>query len=192
VFQRLCETHDNIELDVFSSFGLYGWQEKDEQFKPLFDELDAHPKINNHGAQPNDVVREALTKSHIFAYPSIWEETSCLCLMEAMSAGCLCVHSSYGALFETAANLTVMYQYNENLNNHAGIFYDLLNHSIENINNEALVNKTKSQKIYADHFYNIDLKATQWESLITSLLHLPRHIEGRSVTIDTTSFLPRL
>ena len=38
-----------------------------------------------HGFKPNDVVRKALSEAHIFAYPSIWVETSCISAIEAMS-----------------------------------------------------------------------------------------------------------
>ena len=33
VFEKLTEKYDNIHLDVYSSFKLYGWGEKDDQFK---------------------------------------------------------------------------------------------------------------------------------------------------------------
>jgi hypothetical protein len=72
-----------------------------------------HPKIRYHGTQPNAAVREALTRAHVFAYPSVWPETSCLCLIEAMSAGLVCVHSNLGALFETAAHWTQIYPFHE-------------------------------------------------------------------------------
>ena len=44
-------------------------------------------------------------------YPNTFKETSCLCLIEAMSAGCVCVHSSLGALPDTSNGLTCMYEY---------------------------------------------------------------------------------
>ena len=31
VFEKLCETHDDIELDVYSSFKIYGWEERSEE-----------------------------------------------------------------------------------------------------------------------------------------------------------------
>jgi len=92
VFIELCKKHDNIELDVFSSFNIYGWEESDKPFEKLFDMCRDHPKINYHGAQPNDVVRESLKQTHILAYPSIWMECNSRSVIEAMSAGALCVH----------------------------------------------------------------------------------------------------
>ena len=86
VFQRIAEKHKNVHLDVYSSFDIYGWGARDNDYKEVFKILDDHPNATNHGAKPHAEVVEALKKSHIFAYPSTWAETGCLALMEAMSA----------------------------------------------------------------------------------------------------------
>ena len=169
VFEHLAQQYENIELDIFSSFELYGWKERDEQYKELFEKAEAHPKINYHGSQPNDVVRKALGKAHIFAYPSIWPETSCMCLMEAMSAGLLCVHPNYAALPETAANWTYMYQWNEDLNTHANMFARHLAECIQLYNTDAMQQRLKMQKMYADSFYSWESRALQWEMMLSRM-----------------------
>lgn len=183
VFDKLSQEHDDIELDVFSSFKLYGWEERDTQFQELFKRLQDHPKVNYHGTVSNEEVRKHLVDSHIFAYPSIWQETSCLCLMEAMSAGLLCAHPNFGALPETAANWTYMYQFNENINEHASMFYTVLKTVINDIkayNDTEYVSKYRPQKAYADVFYNWELIKMQWESLLVSLKDEPRGISKHS------------
>jgi UDP-glucose:(glucosyl)LPS alpha-1,2-glucosyltransferase len=37
VFEKLTETHKDIHLDVFSSFEMYGWKDRDNQYAELFD-----------------------------------------------------------------------------------------------------------------------------------------------------------
>jgi len=81
VFDQISKMYDNVHLDVYSSFNAYGWPERDEPYKELFKMIDDHPKMTNHGFVPNKEVREALKNAHIFAYPSIWQETSCIALM---------------------------------------------------------------------------------------------------------------
>lgn len=173
VFQKLCEKHNNLELDVFSSFELYGWKERDEQYKPLFDACESDPKITYHGTRVNSEVIKALQQAHIFAYPSIWPETSCLAMMEAMSAGCVCVHSNYGALPETAANWSHMYHFNEDRQEHAKIFYTVLSNAIDDIkeNSSEFGNRLRTQKSYADIFYAWKPnRVMQWTALLHMLL----------------------
>ena len=176
VFAKLAEKYDNIELDVYSSFKLYGWEDRDKPYEELFEACRNHPKINYHGTVSNEELREGLKQAHIFAYPSTWVETSCLCLMEAMSAGLLCVHSNLGALYETGANWTSMYQFIEDPNDHAAHFYKHLDDAITYLNNEAIQSRIASQKGYADVFYNWDIRAQQWAALLQSLVNEPREI----------------
>lgn len=176
VFQKLCEKYDNIELDVYSSFKLYGWEDQDKQFEPLFEACKADPKINYHGTVSNEVLRENLKSAHIFAYPSTWPETACICLMEAMSAGLLCVHPNFAALYETAANWTNMYQWHEDPNQHASHFYAALDASIDSLSHEGVQSRLLSQKSYANVFYNWQLRSFQWEQFLVSMLNEPREL----------------
>jgi glycosyltransferase involved in cell wall biosynthesis len=180
VFAKLCEKYDNLHLDLFSSFKLYGWPERDEQFKQVFDFADNHPKITNHGVVSNERVREYLGAAHIFAYPSIWPETSCLALIEAMSAQLNCIHPNYGALYETGANWTTQYPWHEDPQEHAKIFYTVLDAVIPNIDHEGWMSRLQSQKVYTDAFYNWGLRAKQWEGLLSSVINSKEPTEIRS------------
>lgn len=174
VIEGICQVYDNITLDVYSSFQAYGWPERDEPYKQLFERCIKHPNINYHGYQPNSVVREALMKAHIFAYPSIWLETSCIALMEAMSAGCMCVHPNLGALPETSANWTYMYAFHENVQEHANRFGGNLVEAITIFQDQtrynSVVPRLAAQKQYADTFYSWDVRKIQWGHFLTSLL----------------------
>ena len=191
VFDQLCKKYDYIELNVYSSFNLYGWGDRDKDFESLYDFLRNHPKCNYHGTVPNDEIREALKHNHIFAYPSIWNETSCMCLMEAMSAGLLCVHSNFGALYETAANLTLMYQFQEDTTRHAKLFGHMLDAAIRDIDKPELQSSIGVQKGYARAFYSIDSSAQQFENLIRGLLGEPRDIRGPCDIFRTENCMPR-
>ena len=169
VFDALSKVHDNLELDVYSSFKIYGWEDRDKEFKDLFDALEDHPNINNHGSVPNEEVREALTRADIFAYPSTWPETSCMSLMEAMSAGLVCVHPNLAALPETAANWTWMYHYDEASNDHAQLLYQMLDSAIENLNTQPMQNRLQNQKNYADLMYNWDVRTVHWSNFLAGL-----------------------
>ena len=169
VFIELCNHHDNITLDVYSSFDIYGWGQRDADYEHLFEQCRNHPKINYHGYQPNEVVRKALEKAHIFAFPSIWPETSCIAAMEAMSARCVIVAPDYAALPETLAGFGMTYSMHEDVNAHANIFIQALNQTIQQINTDGMDNRLDFQKAYADGFYSWDSRVAQWQSLIQSV-----------------------
>lgn len=169
-FEALAKERDDIVLDVFSSFELYGWKERDEQYKDLFEALEAHPQVQYYGTKSNEEIRAYLQNTgHIFAYPSKWPETSCLCLIEAMSAGLMCVHSNFGALADTSAGQTHMYQHNENENEHATKFYHLLNGCVEHYEDEATAHMIKLAKTNADYRFNWYAKSHQWTGLLTEI-----------------------
>lgn len=173
VFAKLAEKYgDKIHLDVYSSFKIYGWEERDNQFKELFEQIKQHPQMTYHGSVDNKQIREALKKAHVFAYPSTWMETSCIALIEAMSAGLLCVHSNLAALPETAANWTWMYQYNEDQRDHAVQLYGMMEGAVEIFSegDATLQNMLTAQSTYMQRFYDWELRAIQWDSFLRSIL----------------------
>jgi len=171
IYLKLLETNPDIELDVYSSFKLYGWEDRDNQYEDLFEICRNHPNIKYHGTATNEEVRQALLNADIFAYPSIWKETSCLCLIEAMSAGLLCIHPNLAALPETGMGLTWMYQWSEDINIHANSFYQVLNQGIEVMRNqrEAIEADLHLQKIQVDRVHSWKNKSFEWTALLNSL-----------------------
>ena len=169
VFEKLCEKHDNIQLDVYSSFKIYGWGERDAQYEALFDRCKNHPKINYHGSVPNAQIREALQDADIFAYPSIWIESSCISLMEAMSARALCVHPNYGALYDTGGGMTRVYGWSEDMNMHANRHLAVLDAAIEDVKSGQHLNEIEFVKSYADIRFNWKRRAAQWQALLEKL-----------------------
>jgi UDP-glucose:(glucosyl)LPS alpha-1,2-glucosyltransferase len=160
---------DRIHLDVYSSFEAYGWPERDEPFKETFDKIKAHPQMTYHGYQPNEVVREALKKAHIFAYPNIWPETSCIAAIEAMSAGCEVVCPNFAALPETTGNWARMYQFDEDVNIHANRFAAVLNDAINQRLDSRIKKKLDFQKNWVDNYFSWDLRAAEWTDFLQSL-----------------------
>jgi len=171
VFEELCKIHDDIHLDVYSSFKIYGWEERDRQFDELFDRCKSNEKITYHGSVSNEEIREALVRSHIFAYPSIWPETSCLAAIEAFSAKNIVVCPNYAALPETSAGFAMMYPFTENKNHHAVQFAHTLNNAINSVKeNKNLETYLDFQKQYFDYFYGWEKRKLEWQNLLTSLV----------------------
>jgi glycosyltransferase involved in cell wall biosynthesis len=171
VFEHLAEKYPEIHLDVFSSFKIYGWDEADKQFEPLYDKIRNHPQMSYHGFVPNETLKEHLNKSHIFAYPCIWTETSCRAMLEAMSAGNVCVHPNSGALPETSGCLNVMYHPNlANHSEHANIFAGNLAAAIDLVKDGNEKSMTHFNKAFVDSRYNIEFVKNRWKLTLDRLL----------------------
>lgn len=173
VIEQAVRDGANIHFDVFSSFKIYGWEDRDEPFKHLFDKITAHPNMTYHGFQPNEVVRDALVKADIMLFPSIWPETSCLALIEALSAGCLAIHSDFGALPETSLGTTFMYPYDEDPSTHASSAYSLLRAILPAFGNrEQLAPRTTLQKAIVDATYSLELRKMEWNNLLAHVAQM--------------------
>ena len=168
-FVILAEHHKDIHLHVYSSFDIYGWGHRDEPYKHLFDRVKNHPNMTYYGFQPNETVREALKEAHIFAYPNIWQETSCIAAMEAMSAGCDIVCPNYAALPETTAGFASEYQYHEDPQEHVNTFIAKLHQSIVKIRRPSTLKRLENAKSYADTMYNWDFRKKEWANLLTKI-----------------------
>mgnify|MGYP003344797808 FL=1 len=173
VCEFLAERGIDFHLDVYSSFGIYGWPQRDEQYKELFERIKNHPNMTYHGWKPNSEIREALKKAHIYAYPSIWPETSGISVIEAMSAGCNVICPTLAALPETCGNFAIMYGWNEDNNKHANTFAGILAMVIKDYWADFNQQRLGFQKIYFDNFYNWDLRARQWEDFLRSMANKP-------------------
>jgi glycosyltransferase involved in cell wall biosynthesis len=185
VFEKLCEEYNNIELKVHSSWNIYGMNKSQEDYEKsdLYRRLERHPKIHNIGYLPNEELKKSLASSHIFPYPNIIPETFCLSLLEAMSAGLLCVHSSLGALPETASNWTMMYDYHEKIPQHEERFYQVLKNAIEIVNRKETQEHLKKQKEYVDYLFNWDKRTEDWINLLESLKDLPLKKVKKTTTL---------
>jgi glycosyltransferase involved in cell wall biosynthesis len=182
VFEKLCEEYDNLELKVHSSYNIYAREEQQKHYEEtlLYQRLEQHSKIKNIGFVSNQELKKSLASSHIFPYPSTYRETFCLALLEAMSAGLLCVHPNYACLPETASNWTMMYDYHEDKSIHEQIFYEHLKKAINIVNAKEVSRKLKYQREYVNYFYNWERRIHEWIELLKSLEHLSPKIKQQA------------
>ena len=170
----------NAELNIYSSFKLYDRGHLDEQFRHIYKRAQDMDGVNYYGTVSNDSIREMLPNQHIMAYPSIYEETSCLTLIEACSAGCLCVIPNLGALPETGANFPWMYGYEENPEKHAQVHGHILGRAIAHFWDEDVQNLLKIQRSYFDMFYNWRLRGGQWQQFLHAIEDPPEVVKQKA------------
>ena len=101
----------DIELHVFGDLNttVVDWKiEFQDKIKEMCKD---DSRVILHGRKSNEEVREFLKEAHMFAYPCTWRETSCISLIEAMSAGLYCITNSFSVLPETGMGLTKIYPF---------------------------------------------------------------------------------
>ena len=86
-------------------------------YKDLFKECKETKNVNYYGYLENKKIIELLNRMHIFSYPSIWPETSCIAAIESMAAGCEVVTTNLGAMYETCAPFGTFVGFDSNFDN---------------------------------------------------------------------------
>jgi glycosyltransferase involved in cell wall biosynthesis len=160
---------DDFHLHVYSSFALYGWEEMDKPYNPLFERIKSDPRMTYYGFVPYDELREVWKKMHILAYPSTWQETSCRVVMEAMTAHCAIVTSNLGALPETCGEFAYMYTYTEDKAEHAERFADMLEDVMDDYWSEKIQKNIDMAQDYAYIHYSWSKRIEQWINFLYNL-----------------------
>jgi glycosyltransferase involved in cell wall biosynthesis len=156
----------DIDVDVYSGTSIYGPQFA-EQTKGQFEHIyNAISEMGYHHVEyaKNSVVREAVQDAHILAYPSVFEETSCLAAMEALSAGCKVVTTNFGALYETCGTWA---DYVPLCNNLIDRYSKTLNHAIDNYWSDYDIRKEQFE--YYKKHWSWDTRINEWKQLINEV-----------------------
>ena len=169
-FPKILAENDKVHLKVFSSLKIYGWDEKDKVFEPLYKKLKDMKNVEYNSNVSNEEIRKELVNSHIFAYPNIWPESCCLAAIEAMSAKNLLVLPNLAALKETGSKSKFLYEFTDNHSDHINTFQKQLTHAIQYVQKQSDDYKSHLDelKIYADKNYNLNDFLKKWEQVLSN------------------------
>jgi glycosyltransferase involved in cell wall biosynthesis len=165
----LNKTRNDFELDIYSSTKIYGdaFEEAEkDKFDALFNKCKGTDNVNFRGYGLNSQIREALEDTHVYVYPSIFEETSCLAVIEAMSAGCHVVTTNYGALPETCGEFATMIEFDSNIQNLIKRYAQTLNSVIDNYKNNVYKEDLEMQIKYYNKYYSWNTRITEWNNFL--------------------------
>ena len=128
--------------------------------------------VDDAVSSADDVVtelRNELSEFDILAYPSTFEETSCISVIEALSTGLRVVTSSIGALPETTEGWARMYSYNDDREEHGKLFAKILGEEIEKMFSGELVEQLTSQRDIYSKKWSWDERIKDWEYLFNQI-----------------------
>jgi|TARA_R110002012_G_C11629985_1_gene609727 UDP-glucose:(glucosyl)LPS alpha-1,2-glucosyltransferase len=164
---------EDITLDVYSSTQIYGDDFKtanDKYYQPIYDHAKSMKKVNFKGYVPHEEVLQALQDSHVFAYPSIWEETSCNSAIEAMAAGNAALVTNFGALFETCSDYGFYVNYNNVPKQLAVDYSQHVKYLKRILPQEDMKTRLTNQRQHFLHFYNWDERIKEWIAFLNNAL----------------------
>ena len=165
----------NVELNVCSSTIIYGKKFSStvgKTYEKLFDDCKNTKNVNYIGFLDNKKVIDLLKKTHIFSYPSIWPETSCISAIEAMAAGCEVVSTNLGALYETCSPFGTFVGFDRNWDNLEKRYSKVLLKSIKNYWSSENQNRMKMQSEAINATYSWDVRSIEWKNFFNEIRDL--------------------
>ena len=162
----------NVELNICSSIKIYGKKFNDafgKEFEDIFNQCKETKNVNYFGFLQNDKVIELLKKMHIFAYPNVWHETSCVAAIESMAAGCEVVTTNLAALYETCAPFGTFVNFDRNSENLEKRYKKVILNSINNYWSEDNQNKLKLQRETINATYSWDVRSLEWKKFFDEI-----------------------
>ena len=166
----------NCELHVFSSCKIYGkdFAQEDSKYEFLYDWCKRLPGVVYRGSIPNEELRKELPDFDILAYPSTFEETSCIAVIEALATGLRVITSSIGALPETTEGWARMYSYIEDREEHGRLFSKILGEEIKKMFNGELIEHLQLQQKSYHERWSWDSRIKDWEHFLNNIGYRPK------------------
>ena len=167
VFKRL--NLQNTELNICSSTIIYGKKFDSilgKKYENIFEECKNTKNVNYLGFVENNKIIELLKNMHIYSFPSIWPETSCISAIEAMAAGCEIVTSNLGALYETCTPFATFVGFDSNFDNFEKKYQKALENSVKNFWSKENQKKIQFQQEVINLTYSWTVRSKEWISFL--------------------------
>jgi hypothetical protein len=148
----------DFRLDIYNEINTDVNYVSDE-YKKIYDDK----RLFFYGKTPKKTVIDAVSKSHIMAYPAIFEETFCLSHVEALSANCLNVFNDFGSLKEVSLGFGSPYKLSfdkHEIERHSQFFAKQLKNAINKIKNKEF--DPKNQKETIDNKFSKENFKNNW------------------------------
>jgi glycosyltransferase involved in cell wall biosynthesis len=163
-----------VHLDVYSSTQVYGDNFKnanDDNYKDLYNQANQLTNVTYIGYKPNEFIKDNLKNYQVFAYPNIWEETSCIAAIEAMAAGLYTVVTDYGALFETCNDFAVYTPYEKDFIKLAKTFAFVIETVAASLHEEHIKTHLQLQIDYMNRFYSWEKRGNTWNKFLKGIVN---------------------
>lgn len=117
-------------------------------------------RVVRHTRTNNSKIRETLKNTHIFAYPTYFQETSCICMIEALAAGCSVLTSNLAVLPETGLGFSRHYGFIPDRNKHIERFSRELKKTVVEYKKGKFNSSQQVEMI--NNYYSWETRKSDW------------------------------
>jgi len=163
-----------ISCDVYSSTKIYGssFDEANKNlYEPLFEQARQIKNVNYLGFASNETILKSITNYHLYVYPNIWEETSCISAIEALAHGLYGIVTNYGALYETCSEWPLYVQYQSDYKMLAQHFAYAIEGIVDQLHQPGMQELLTSQQMFYKKFYNWENRKHEWTNFLQGVLN---------------------
>lgn len=167
------------ELRIFSGMGQDLSDPLNQPYEALYKQCLATEGVHLVGRIGQTELAREIGQCAALAYPSTFPETSCIAVMEAMSAGAAILTTRLGALPETTAGFAHMVEATEDATRRAKDFADMVIAALNaiRIDPDAAAALRDQQIAYARREYAWPTRAEQWQAWLAGIVH--QHARGQ-------------
>jgi glycosyltransferase involved in cell wall biosynthesis len=171
-FPRIRASAPGARLKIFSGMKVYQIPDERDPHRKLYRRCAAIPGVEHIGNISQVELARAMSEVDILAYPSIFAETSCISVMEAMAAGCVIVASSLAALPETMAGHGVIVPLSDDPGRFASAYATAVQSVIAGARREPtdMAAKLERQVAFARSTYTWKARAEEWRTFLSRLV----------------------
>lgn len=170
VWPEIAAQFPEATLAVYSGQTIYGIDHPRERFNLMLASLD-RPGIEYRGALNHAALAEHLRRTAIVAYPTAFEETSGIAILEALASGCQVVGTDRGALPESAAGFARIVPYGDGDDTFKRAFLTSCCEALQDWRAGApgMLERLRVQREAFRASYTWEARAMEWESMIAFL-----------------------
>jgi len=156
---------EKIIIDIFSSMKTYSIEDR-EDFLNLFNKIKNNDNFNYFGSVDKKTLSKHFSYASFLTYPSIFAETFCITLQDALAVGIEPIITDLGALKETSQGYGQLISLDNN--NFIKNYAELINETIKNKNKnfDDWCNKQYNKMIMINLNHNWTIKAEKWLHII--------------------------
>jgi len=156
--------NEDIIIDVYSSMKVYNQDQEDKKYSGLYQKILESKKFKYFGSVNKKELAKAYTDKSYLTYPSSFEETFCITLLDSLAAGLEPIITNLGALKETSHGFGKLLSVN---NNFLREYAKKLDESIKykKLNFEKWCEKQYKQCLFINENHTWEKKSKQWLDL---------------------------